>query len=492
MNSTFYAHVRVGTCHIAIAAADIVQAVELAAAGLTPVPRREDRRCGALVGVVDHQGRVVPVVALDRWVPIDASSDATEKRVLILRSGSSLIAVQIDALMGVKKLAASAIHTVCRDGAEEELFEAVTHATADRPMLCLLQVSRLMALAAAWCEHAEIEPGTANPQGPNGAPAGPSGPVSDYAVFTIGDQRWGVPTACVAQVTKTPGAELRLTGQRVCAIGGWAQRKLPLVDLGHLHDGAGTDRPWMTVVLHGPLAIGLVVDRCDRVIHLTSDDIFWTPTDELRAGTAMVAGMGTVLLLDAGRLFDAIPEATISLVRAELDWKGTARSALPAGAPERVSAATATAAAIAPADDEAPASDYLVFEADRAYASPISGLMGVTMLTDDAVEDLSEGRRAAVTWRGETVGVVNMPSLDGGKAAFTPRLAVVVKGEGHDGRKSAIAVRSLTRWLAARSAPRSVMRMRSIGDVTVVTPTGGRRSESLVVVDLAQMAFLLD
>lgn len=491
MTNEFYAHVRVGDCDIAVPAHDIVQAVDLPPTGAMPLPRHDERRHGALAGLIEFEGSVVPIVALDRWVPLGEANERRDPRALILRNGPSRIAIHVDALMGIKRIAPSTLRTVCHDAAAEELFEAVAPATGERPLLCLLEVARLMALTAAWCRQAEVAPGTENEalRADSGASQRPLDTVR-FIVCTIGEKVWALPALAISRLEKTPKAEFRLPGRQVCGIGSWQGRKVPLVDLGFAHDQAGTSRPWMAIVVDGPHAIGLLVDSSERMVTLGTDAILPTPGDGLRGGTAIMSGLGDVSVLDIDALFSAVPEAAISRVPMPEAAKATLFGAAAAPGSTRAQPATDRSAEVV---GQAPyPSDYLCFEADRPYASPAAGLVGVAALTDAAIDDLVHGRRATVDWRGQTLSVVNTPQIDGGTGKFEPRLAVVVEGAGKEHRTSAVAVRSLTRWLPARSAHRSSMWMHSVGNVNVITPEGSQRSESLVVVDLAQIAYLLD
>lgn len=486
MSSQLYAHLKVGRSDLAVAAGDVVEAIELEGHDIHALPRRQAGAPGALVGVIAHRGSSVPVVDLGRWVPLGDAATRADARLLILRSDRARIAIRIDALLGVKRLEASHVQPLCHDGRPDELFEAMAPAQPDRPALCILHVARLMALASVWCDAADVEPTPAVPA--RGADTGrhrrDEASTQAYAVFTIGEELWALPAKAVADVAAAPPAELRFGAQRVCGLANWAQRKVPMVDLGFEHDAQGCSRPWAVLLTRGPQAIGVVADVCHRLVSLAASDIRPLVGDPLRAGIVAIPTLGTALVLDVDRLFAAVPEAAISQAHGQA-----------ASGPDRQPAQSEDGPAARPSSrpdpQQARPRDYLVFEADRHYASPIDQLVGVTVLGEAAIDALALGRRASLDWRGKTLGVVNMPQIDGGKSAFAPRLAVIVEGDGPGSHPSAIAVKSLTRWLPARAAHPSVMQIHAVGEVAVVTPHGALRSESLVVVDLAQMAYLL-
>ena len=66
-----HVHVRVGRCDIAIPIEQVWQALPLPPQGLTALPRRS----GGLLGVADVAGAAVPIVALERWVPLETRDD---------------------------------------------------------------------------------------------------------------------------------------------------------------------------------------------------------------------------------------------------------------------------------------------------------------------------------------------------------------------------------------------------------------------------------
>ena len=66
-----HVHVRVGTCDIAIPIDQVRQALALPPQGLTALPRRS----GGLLGVAEVDGAAVPIVALERWLPLEPAQD---------------------------------------------------------------------------------------------------------------------------------------------------------------------------------------------------------------------------------------------------------------------------------------------------------------------------------------------------------------------------------------------------------------------------------
>ena len=132
-----------------------------------------------------------------------------------------------------------------------------------------------------------------------------------------------------------------------------------------------------------------------------------------------------------------------------------------------------------------------MFDADQRYASPVEGIVGVVELPPQARDDLRQGRRAVLAWRGQTVRVVSLPAISRSVAPPEPLLAVLVQAPGDASAPVGIAIRSLCDWLPAHSARRSGMRMGAMGEFGLINAKGAVDHTNLVVVDLAQMAYLL-
>jgi purine-binding chemotaxis protein CheW len=468
-------HVRVGRCHIAIPVDQVLEAMPMPPEGATPLPRRS----GALLGVVQASGVPVPVVALERWLPIDAAAapPGQPQLVLVLHDAGGQVGLQVDAVLGVKPAPPGTfrqVHHVADD--HDELFESVTPAADGRPTLCRLEVGRLMRLSRVWCAEAEAE--HLAPTGSRAAAATqaePNGAVPvRHAVFQIGDERWAVPVSALQRVVPVPAVELALAnGRRNWAIAEWQARKLPLVDISAARAASSrASAPWMALLSQGPLALGLTVAACLQFVDLAPDAWAAMPEDELLTGVAVLPGLGKLRVLDPAKLFRLTPETSIS------------RDAPPV-------ALHAPGAA----GDAAEPVPYLVFEADQRYASPVQGIVGVVELPDATRADLCAGAPAVLAWRGQTLRVMALPTLSDAKrhdSRADAQLAILVQPADAAAAPLGIAIKRLTDWLPAHSAWRSGVRMGGLGAFSLIDAPGSQDMASLVVVDLAQMAYLLD
>lgn len=462
-----HVHVCVGGCDIAISIEQVRQAVPLPAQGLTPLPRRS----GALLGVADVAGAAVPIVALERWLPLPAQAeDNGAQRLLVLQHDNALVGIRVDAVRGMKAVAMAGVRQVHHAPDDSELFESVVPATASEPTLCILEVARLMRLAQAWCAAAELAPALPVDAVVSVAQS-PGSSTQRFAVFLIGRERWAVPVAAVQQVVPLPETELALgRNERNWAIGQWRGRKLPLVDISEGRQASDRQAaPWMVLLGQGPLALGLTVSECEQFVDMAPGAVSRTPDDALMDGVFLGPDLGKLQILDVDKLFGLTPAASISRVA-------------PGGAGSDSSAAPSDAAEPLP---------YLVFDADQRYASPVAGIVAVVEIPPQAQEDLRQGQRAFLAWRDQTVRVINLPAIARSAVPADPLLAVLVQAPGDASAPIGIAIRGLCDWLPAHSVRRSGMRMGAMGELGLINAKGAVDHTNLVVVDLAQMAYLL-
>ena len=463
-----HVHVRVGTCDIAVPLDQVQQAVPLPPQGLTALPRRS----GGLLGVADVAGCAVPIVALERWLPMleTGSDQAASQRLLVLQHAGVLMGIRVDAVLGVKAVPVANIRKVHQELDSSELFDSVVTASATEPTLCILEVARLAQLSQAWCEAAELSPAALTEAQASARATKPIQSARRYAVFLIGAERWAVPLAAVERVIPLPATELTLGPvERSWAISQLQGRKLPLVDISKGRQASDRQAaPWMVLVGQGPLVLGLSVSACEQFLEIDQDAVAKTPEDPISAGVSLVPEIGKLQILDVAKLFDLTPEASISrsaqvVAAGQDDTSSVAAEPLP----------------------------YLVFDADQRYATPVEGIVGVVELPKAAIEDLQQGRRAVVAWRGRTVQVSSLPAIGKSKGASNAQLAVLVQPPGSTSPPVGIAIRSLCDWLPAHSARRSGMRMGAMGELGLINAKGALDHANLVVVDLGQIAYLL-
>ncbi|MFK3736555.1 chemotaxis protein CheW [Massilia sp. TN1-12] len=391
------AEATIGAVRLGIPAAAVVQAI--------PAPRRSTllpRRQGALSGIVDHGGALVPVVDLGRWVDVGSAPAPTgQPHVLVLRAGSGLLGLRVDAVGAVVETAPGAATRLYHDDDPDEVFHSAVRLPAEDGVLSLLDVDRLAVLAAAWSDAAGLATGAADPAAAGSADPGPACELP-FALLRAGGARLGVPAADLVEVIPMPPLE------QIGGIGGlggaycmWRGRHLPVLagaDVLPAELAAGESAPLLAVLERGGLALGIPVHA---VLQLAGFD----PALAV-AGEGCVAGAfdadGLVHLLDSACLFARFPEAALSR---PADAAPAARQ----GGPDAQETRNAVA--------------YIVFEADGMQAVAIDGVEQVTALAAPAP--------ATLEWQGRAIPVADLRGADGAGGDGGAHLMVVRASDRH-------------------------------------------------------------
>jgi len=365
----------VGAVWIGVPAASVVQAIPFPSA-----PALLPRRQGALAGVVDHEGRPVPVVDLARWVDVGAAPGATGSKaplVLILHAAGRTLGLKIDRVGAVVEVAAHAVTRLHHDEHEEEVFQCVARLgdedsgknSGSGRILSLLDVDRLARLCAAW--HQEPAPDAAA-----AAPDQVQCAVRSYAVLQAGAARLALAADTLAEVLPIPPLNVLGAGSHTaCCL--WRGRHLPVLTLCALGlepapDGAAPTL--LAVVERAGLALGLPVHAALGLQELATGG----PARPDQLLSAQFAPDGAPLrVLDEERLFARFPEAQLSRDA------GTAQGSDSA---ERERRQVANAGA------------YIVFESGGMYAAPIDAVERVVSLR----EALTDGE-GAMAWEGRPI-----------------------------------------------------------------------------------------
>jgi chemotaxis signal transduction protein len=323
------AEVRIDAVDVGIAAASVVQALPQPDALAAP-----PRRTGALAGVVDHGGVLVPVVDLARWVGTGERQDGSHTRILILRDGERMLGLRVSAVGGLVDVASDAITRLHHDDDADEVFHSVARSPETGRVLNVLDVGRLAALACAW--HGGAATVAETPPLPSAQDK------RTYAVLDAGRLRLGVPASSLAEVIPLP-SRTAIGDGAWCT---WRGRHLAIVPPDAVDPGLEEDGADLLAVLeHDGLALGVPVRA---TLHLA---------DFVPAATVYDDDGAEVRLVDVGALFARRPEA------------GLSRSTH-AAAPPQASAGKPNDAA------------YVVFDADGLAATPLDALERVLPLLD--------------------------------------------------------------------------------------------------------------
>lgn len=392
----------VGAVAVGVPVAAVLQALPLAGA-LHPLPRRQ----GALCGVAEHAGTLVPVVDLARWVDVGSAAQANDRtaRILVLGDGKRTIGLRVDALGGLADVPAPT--RVLHDDAPEEVFDTVVKSAELDRVISVLDVGRLLALACAWHggdgDGADDSDGSgggvisvsvaASADAPAAARAGNAGAGAAgagagaaaqaptlYALLAVGDTRIAVPAAALAQVIRLPA--LRpigpAGGSSYCS---WRGRNVAVIDTARLLGLAGSAQPaLLAIVEHGDLALGLMVSAALELRMLAAPD---GPPGGAVATTVIGADGGAIDVIDTAAMLARVPEATISRATAPTDGADNA-------AMQRLNS-----------------NAYIVFQADQHHATAIEPIEEILALAGAHV-DAQEQLLSTIAWRGQALSLVDL------------------------------------------------------------------------------------
>lgn len=338
------AEVRIDAVDVGIAADAVVQALPQPDALAAP-----PRRAGALAGVVDHGGVLVPVVDLARWVE---TGERQDRRILILRDGGRLLGLRVSAVGGLVDVASDAVTRLHHDDDADEVFHSVARSPETGRVLNVLDVGRLAALACAWHGGAAMASGSPPPPAAHDR--------RTYAVLDAGTLRLGVPAGALAEVIAMP-SRAAIGDGAWCT---WRGRHLAIVPPAAVDPALGDVGAGLLAVLeHDGLALGVPVRATLRL------------ADFVPAATVYDDDGAEVRLVDVAALFARRPEADLS------------RSAH-AAAPAQARAGKPNDAA------------YVVFDADGLAATPLDALERVLPLVDTP--------GATMRWGDQTIAVIDL------------------------------------------------------------------------------------
>jgi chemotaxis signal transduction protein len=250
------AEVRIDAVDVGIAAAAVVQALPQPDTLAAP-----PRRTGALAGVVDHGGVLVPVVDLARWVGLGERQDGHGASILILRDGGRTLGLRVSAVGGLVDVAPDGITRLHHDDDADEVFHSVARAPETGRVLNVLDVGRLAAL------------------------------------LDTGKLRLGVRAGALAEVTTMP-PRAPIGDGAWCT---WRGRHLAIVPPAELDPALADDGADLLAVLeHDGLVLGVPVRATLRLA-------VFTP-----AATVYDDDGAEVRLVDVAALFARRPEAALS------------------------------------------------------------------------------------------------------------------------------------------------------------------------------------
>jgi chemotaxis signal transduction protein len=437
--------VTIGAAQVGVAVDAVLHALPLAGA-LALLPRRR----GALCGVVEHAGKLVPVVDLARWVdvagaPAEGAPDAA--RILLLVDGGRRIGLRVDAVVGLAEVAARDLVRLHHDDDPDEVFHSVVKAHEPAVILSVLDVGRLVTLAMAWHQD-DAPPAGAAADGapvPDTAPVS-SGPVSSvpvlYGLLQVGGVRLAAPVASLAEVLPMPAVQRAGFGIAHCL---WRGRHVPVLPADALAQGERAAAPRLLAIIeHEGLALGVPVDAALGMQPFAPDAD--APEQDGVAAIHYDADGNAVLLLDPARLLPRFPEAALSRKPAN----GAA-----AGATQAVNPTA-----------------HIVFEAAGLASTPIDAIEQVVPF---GAADPDVPLADTMPWRGRAIAVRDLRPAGHGDAGQ----ALIVR---HGARHVACVVSHVRQLIPPREG-----RLYRIGAVEFISVGAEGQQASYRLLDLARL-----
>lgn len=460
----------VGAVTVAMPVEAVLHAVPLAGA-LHPLPRRQ----GALCGVAEHAGRLVPVVDLARWVDVgaevrggDGEPGAKGERIMVLGDGRRSIGLRVQAVLGLTDVPATALARVLHDHDPEEVFHTVVKSEELDRVLSVLDVGRLIALAAAWQESGNGGGAENRPPGAAGAPgvdgAAGANAAADgvlHALLAVGDTRLAVPAAELAQVIRMPALRAigPFGGSSYCT---WRKRNLAVIDAAGL-PGLPQQTPssgpqLLAIIERGDLALGLVVRAAVELRTLAPPGSGTGGADEALATTVFDVD-GAIEVLNTAALFARTPEASIS--------KTTPRPAADPLTEQRLNS-----------------NAYIVFQTDQHHATAIEPIEEILALQAAHV-DAREQLLPTLAWRGQPLRVVDLrPPGTPTPPGCGARILVVRDGSGCTG----YVVKHVVLLIPPNTGKLYRMALAGVGLVEFITTGAASEQVSYRTMDLAGKA----
>lgn len=378
-----YVQARIGRLHVAVPAGWVAGA-HASGEPLTALPRHQ----GAVAGLLATADGCVPVIDLARWVALPTPSDPTADDetaltepapcYLTLRQGGQRLAIQVDELLGLRRVGADQVQRLHHRDDPDELFDAVLPGAAPGdPMACVLEPQRLMRLLALWCEDTATHDAAATR-----VVASQAARAARLALLRTAGRRIAVDMRHIAELMPAPLLKARLApGGATVGFADWRGGTLAVLHAGWLQGEPSTAASPLSLVLRDESgrAVALPVDELLGMADRPTDTVAPDPGAPAWQGERWTDAGGPVEQVRVPALLDALPESALA--------QGGARAT-----PDRC------------ATNDRP---YFLLQAGRTAALPVDEVLAVVdagSLSDD---------QQTLHWRGRELPLRGQPAADG-------------------------------------------------------------------------------
>jgi purine-binding chemotaxis protein CheW len=274
---------------------------------VAPVPRTD----GAMRGVMALRNRLLPLLDVPVLLGLDASAEGAAPRVVVARLGEARVGLVVDRVRAIVRVAESQVEPVppvLTRGNQEAQVQSVCRLDGGRRLISILSTAHL--LADGLAERLGEQVG----QGNNAVEeTAASAATEQFLLFTLGDNRFGLPVACVEEVARVPDRLSRLPKAPpfVDGVIELRGRVVPVIDQRRRFavPESGSAQRRIVVVRIGSDTAGFVVDAVSGIVRLAAGDVQDSPELAVRDNrtvprVGIAEGHGMVFLIDPSELLD--------------------------------------------------------------------------------------------------------------------------------------------------------------------------------------------
>ncbi|MEG2879193.1 MAG: chemotaxis protein CheW [Comamonas sp.] len=479
-----YAMVRMAGVTLAVSVGEVSQAMPFnGAAGHLPRSERP------LVGVLHHQGKVVPVVDLACWGSLrQAGEAAIHAQVLILQHCGRMTAIAIERTVGIAVVGDGAVQRVHHETAAHELFHSVLKVDGCEYPIPLLDTAHVMQQTQVWVQEQALErpASDAPPAARSATEAAGNACTETYVVAELQGLRFALPVQAIGSILQTPPIQkLPQLAKGLQGAFTWGRRNIPVVRIHHelgmaLPPADSPMQAWLMVVRTESAALGVLVDRLVAVQRFASSRL-------QPAITALVtevapdpgdAGAPPIQLLSAAALLSAFSMSAIGAASPQ-------PMQAPAPEPARTSPVELVQGRTAALASKVAPEAYLIIEAGRTVAARLKSIQHIAMCPPAGADDnLPEPTH--FPWRGKLVPLLDLRRLTDGMACIAgPEARVLIMQEGE--ALTALVVEAVLDLVPALAGSIISLRLNHGRSLDLLTCAMGDKQCSYEVVDLGSI-----
>ena len=262
-----------------------VQEVLALPATVVIVPGTDD----AMLGAVTLRNQLLPLVSLRTLLGFDTNKRRSSDRIVVVSIGGARVGLVVDSLKAIVRATADQIDPVplvLTRGKQEAHIQAICRLDEGRRLMSILSTDHLLEGDLAQRLAAQSD----NEEELMADGAGPAG-TEQFVIFQLGDEQYGLPIACVAEVVSPPDKLTKLPRAPSFVEGVMNLRGqiVPVIDQRRRFEsrtGSNARKCRIVVVRIGKSLAGFVVDSVSEVLNVIPDQL--RPSPELTSKQSKV------------------------------------------------------------------------------------------------------------------------------------------------------------------------------------------------------------